>query len=92
MAFWINIHGCQPYPRHGHLCTKSAQKPKLLLATVMFSELFPFSTAGFGKMKVFSIDLIKSGKLTYSCSQFNSNSHLFAITRISVIDLGIFHQ
>ena len=19
MAFWINIYGCQPYPRHGHL-------------------------------------------------------------------------
>ena len=35
MAFWINIHGCQPYPRHGHLCTKSAQKPKLLLGTVV---------------------------------------------------------
>ena len=34
MAFWINIHGCQPYPRKSHLCTKSAQKPKLLLATV----------------------------------------------------------
>ena len=25
MAFWINIHGCQPYLRHGHLFTKSAQ-------------------------------------------------------------------
>ena len=34
MAFWINIHGCQPYPRNSHLCTKSAQKPKLLVATV----------------------------------------------------------
>ena len=32
MAFWINIHGCQPYPRNSRLCTKSAQK--LLLATV----------------------------------------------------------
>ena len=21
MAFWINIHGCQRYTRHGHLCT-----------------------------------------------------------------------
>jgi hypothetical protein len=35
MAFWINIHRCQPYPRNSHLCTKSAQKPKLLLATVV---------------------------------------------------------
>jgi hypothetical protein len=27
MAFWINIYGCQPYPRHGHLhISKSAQK------------------------------------------------------------------
>ena len=34
MAFRINIHGCQPYLRNSHLCTKSAQKPKLLLATV----------------------------------------------------------
>ena len=34
IAFWFNIHGCQPYPRNSHLCTKSAQKPKLLLATV----------------------------------------------------------
>ena len=25
-GIWINIHGCQPYPRHGHLSTKSAFK------------------------------------------------------------------
>ena len=37
MAFWINIHGCQPYPRHGHLSKcKSAQKSKLLLGTEQF--------------------------------------------------------
>ena len=35
MAFWINIHGCQPYPRNSHLCTKSAQKRQLLLTTVV---------------------------------------------------------
>ena len=34
MAFWINVHGCQPYPRNSHLSIKSAQKQKLLLATV----------------------------------------------------------
>ena len=22
MEFWINVHGCQPYPRNSHLCTK----------------------------------------------------------------------
>ena len=42
MAFWINIHGCQPYPRNSHLCTKSAQKPKLLLATVDGSQTVNF--------------------------------------------------
>ena len=26
MEFWINIHGCQPYSRHGHLGTKSGEK------------------------------------------------------------------
>ena len=31
MEFWINNHGCQPYPRSGHLCTKSAQKLQLLI-------------------------------------------------------------
>ena len=30
----INIHGCQPNPRNGHLCTKIAQKLKLLSGTV----------------------------------------------------------
>ena len=27
MAFWINIHGCHPYPRNSHLSTKSDKKP-----------------------------------------------------------------
>ena len=35
MAFWIKIYGCQPYPRNSHLCTKSTQKPKLLLSRVV---------------------------------------------------------
>ena len=26
MAIWLNIYRCQPYPRHGHLLSKSAQK------------------------------------------------------------------
>ena len=40
MAFWITIHGCQPYPRNSYPCTKSAQKQKLclLVATVSSSS------------------------------------------------------
>ena len=42
MAFWINIHGCQPYPRNSPLCTKSAQKWYLLLGTIglLFAKTF----------------------------------------------------
>ena len=36
----INIHGFQPYPRNGHLCTKSSQKLKLLLKYGFFKKLF----------------------------------------------------
>ena len=37
MAFWINIYGCQPYPWSSKC--KSAQKPKLLLGTVVYTKL-----------------------------------------------------
>ena len=30
MAFWINIHGCQPYPRNSHLSTKSDISSKMI--------------------------------------------------------------
>ena len=53
MAFWINIHGCQPYPRNSHLCTKSAQKPKLLLATVHKKPKIEYSNQSVkGKLKL----------------------------------------
>ena len=34
MAFWINIHGCQPYPRHGPLKVNQLENDKLSLGTV----------------------------------------------------------
>ena len=39
MEFSINIHGCQPCPKNSRLCTKSAQKLKLLLGTVPIKSL-----------------------------------------------------
>ena len=46
MAFWINIYGCQPHPRNSHLCSKTAQKPKLLLGTVILSTSSLLYNAG----------------------------------------------
>ena len=42
MAFRINIHGRQPYPRHGHLYTKSAQKTMAIVShcNMKFSHNF----------------------------------------------------
>ena len=41
MEFWINMHGCQPYPRHSHLYNKSAHKMIAIVShCISFEELF----------------------------------------------------